>query len=141
MIRIPPSIELPEDEIRFTYARSSGPGGQNVNKVSTQATLHFDVDGSPSLTTDQKRRIRRQLAGRIGRTGVLHVVSRRHRTQPANRRAALERFIELMTEALRPRKARRPTRPSRAAREKRLADKAKRSATKRLRQDRPSADG
>src|SRR5664280_3566590 len=79
---------------------SGGPGGQNVNKVATKVTLTFDVAASPSLTDAQRDRIRARLATRISKDGVLQVVSQRHRTQGANRAAALERFVELLRDAL-----------------------------------------
>ncbi len=83
---------IAEDELRFTYSRSSGPGGQNVNRVETRVTLLFDVLGSPSLSEGHKRRIASLLATRINKEGILRVVSQRHRTREANRRAARERF-------------------------------------------------
>lgn len=140
MIKITPRVWLPEDEISFAFARSGGPGGQNVNKLNTQVTLRFNLQQSTALTAEQKRRLRQRLGKRINQAGVLQVTSRRHRTQPANRRAALQRFVELLTEALRRPAVRKATRPPPAAREKRLADKARRSATKRLRRDRPGHD-
>ncbi len=125
--------EIPEHEISFTFSRSAGPGGQNVNKVSTRVTLRFDVAASPSLSGAEKRRIRERLATRMNRDGVMRVVSSRHRTQAMNRAAALERFAALLEEALRPEKTRRPTRPHPGAREKRLAAKRRRSRIKEAR--------
>ncbi len=112
-----------EGELSFSFARSGGPGGQNVNKVSTRVTLWFDVADSVSLTEGEKRRIGIRLSGRMSGAGLLHVTSRRHRTQGANRRAATERFYELLAEALRPTKVRRPTRVPRRAVERRLRNK------------------
>ena len=100
---------IAEEELRFTYSRSSGPGGQNVNRVETRVTLLFDVDASGFLSGSQKRRIGSKLATRINRDGILRVVSQRHRTREGNRRAAVERFRELLTEALRRRRVRRKT--------------------------------
>jgi ribosome-associated protein len=127
-----------ERELRFTASRSSGPGGQHVNKVETRVTLHFDVQGSPSLTEDQKRRIAGRLASRINRHGVLRVASERHRTREANRRAALERFRELLAEALHVPRSRRKTHATPAGRRERLAQKRRRATLKRTRS---KADG
>ena len=124
---------IAEDELRFTYSRSSGPGGQNVNRVETRVTLLFDVFGSPSLSEGQKRRIASRLATRINKEGILRVVSQRHRTREANRRAARERFEELLTEALRRKPPRRKSRVPRAARRRRLEGKRRRGEVKRLR--------
>jgi ribosome-associated protein len=133
MISIDENTSIGEGELSFTFSRSSGPGGQNVNKVSTRATLHFDVAHSPSLTDEQRDRILERLSTRINREGVLRVVSQRFRSQRANREAATERFVALMQEALRvtpPRK--RPRIPS-AIVEKRLREKKHRSRLKRER--------
>ena len=127
-------VRVRRDELVFTSSRSSGPGGQNVNKVSTRVTLRFDVDASPSLTEDQKCLIRRRLATRITRAGVLYIVSSKHRTQLANRKAATERFVALLCEALAPVRKRRHTSIPTRSRQHRLADKTRRSETKRLRQ-------
>jgi len=136
MIRISDKLCIADDEISFTYSRSPGPGGQNVNKTASKATLWFDVAHSPSLSEYQRRRLGEALATRIGRDGMLRVVSWRHRTQVANRRDALARFAALLAEALRPRLRRKPTRPSRASRERRLSDKQHRSRLKQARRRR-----
>jgi ribosome-associated protein len=122
-------------ELSFRYARSSGPGGQNVNRVQTRVMLQFDVRSSPSLTESQKRRILTRLSGRINKEGVLRVISQRHRTQEANRRAAVERFHELIAQALRVRRPRRKTRVPSAARRRRLESKRRRGELKRSRGD------
>ena len=124
---------IDEDELSFTFTRSGGPGGQNVNKVNTRATLWFDVEGSRSLGDSEKAVIRKRLTGRISKDGRLHIVSMRHRTQAANRFAALERFYTLLAEALRPRPIRKATRTPRSAKERRLNEKQRVGERKRLR--------
>ena len=126
-------IVVPAEEVRFATSRSSGPGGQNVNKVETRVTLLFDLDASSSFDAAQKGRIRRRLASRINRAGLLRVTSQRHRTQAANRQAAAERFVELLTAALARRKTRRPTATPAAAKRRRLEDKKRRAKLKETR--------
>jgi ribosome-associated protein len=117
-------------ELSFRYARSSGPGGQRLNKVSTRATLLFNVSASPSLTASQKARVRRRLGSRINRRGILRVVSSKQRTQAGNRRAALNRFIELMADALSLEKPRRASSPPASADRKRRRNKEHRARLK-----------
>jgi ribosome-associated protein len=124
---------IDEAELRFVYSRSSGPGGQHVNRVETRVTLLFDLAGSPSLSVEQKRRVRRRLATRINREGILRVVSQRHRTREANRRAAIARFEELLGEALRPPRPRRKTGVPAAAKRRRVEAKRRRGEVKRSR--------
>lgn len=131
---------IPEEELTFTTGPSSGPGGQNVNRVHTRATLSFDVAGSPSLTDEQRRRITERLGSRLTRHGVLRVTSQRHRSQAANRKAALERFAELLADALSEDPERRTTRVPKAARRRRLEAKRRRSRVKRERQSPLSED-
>ena len=131
---------IPVTELRFVYARSSGPGGQNVNKVNTKVTLLFDVSASATLTDVQKSRLYRRLASRIDRRGVLHIAVDEHRTQAANRRAALERFADLLRWALARRKLRLPTKPTAASQRRRLDSKTRRSTTKRLRREPPGQE-
>lgn len=126
-------LEIPDDELTFTTSRSSGPGGQNVNKVDTRVTLLFDVAGSARLSQEEKDILKDRLAGRINKDGVLRVVSQRHRTQSANRDAAVARFAILIREALTPGKARIPVKVSRAAKERRLEEKRHRGRVKRER--------
>jgi ribosome-associated protein len=131
-MRIDDRLSLPEEELTFVTSRAGGPGGQNVNKVETRVTVRFDL-ASPSLDDEQRQRLRERLASRVSRDGVLQVTSQRHRTQAANRDAAVARLVELMREALAEREPRRPTRPGRAARARRLDAKRRRSRRKRER--------
>jgi len=133
MIQIPPDLEIPESELSFTASRSSGPGGQHVNKTSSRITLRFDVGGSPSLDEEQRQRLLEVLATRINRQQVLSISSQRHRSQAANREATVERFVELLSGALELPTERRPTRKSRRVERRRLEDKRHRSQRKRER--------
>jgi ribosome-associated protein len=132
MIQVDEHLAIPEDELTFVTSRSGGPGGQNVNKLETRVAVRFDL-ASPSLDDAQRARLRERLATRISRAGVLQVTSQRHRTQAANREAALARLGELLRDALAEQERRLPTRPSRAARARRLEAKRLRSRRKRER--------
>jgi len=134
MIEITDSVSIGEEELAFKTSRSGGPGGQNVNKLNTRVAVLFDVANSPSLSEEHRQRIRSELGARIGRDGVLRVVSQRHRSQEANRQAAIERLQGLLREALKPRAIRRKTRPPVAAKENRLKAKKHRSRIKQNRQ-------
>lgn len=139
MIRITRDVNIPENDVYFTFSTSSGPGGQNVNRVSTRATLHFDVMATQSLSERQRELVMQRLRTRITKAGVLRVVSQKHRSQRANREAAIERFVELLREALHEDPARRRTSLPRTATERRLRDKKHRSRLKRER-ERPLGD-
>jgi ribosome-associated protein len=141
VIEITPSVGVSEHELTFTFERSSGPGGQNVNKVNTRVTLHFDVFRSPSLSSQQKAQLKNQLASRISQEGVLRVVSSKERTQLANRRAAVNRFISLMAEAFHKPEPRKKTAVPAGAQRKRLEAKTQRGTLKRSRQATASLDG
>ncbi len=132
MLSITPELAIPEPELRFVYSRSSGPGGQNVNKVETRVTLLFDL-ASPSLGPGQRQRLAEALATRVNRAGVLRVVCQRHRTQAANQREAVERFVELLRQALAEPEERVATRPPARVRRRRLEDKRRQAWRKRLR--------
>lgn len=136
MLEITRDIKIPEDELTFSASRSSGPGGQHVNKVSSRVTLHFDVTTSPSLSDEQKQRLSSHLATRINRNEVLRVVSQQHRSQTANRDAAKARFVALLQDALTSVTPRKPSRPSRAAKQRRIDEKRQRSSVKRQRSER-----
>jgi len=139
-IRITDDISIDESEIEESFVRSSGPGGQNVNKLSTAVQLRFDVRRSPSLPNDVAVRLMRLSGKRLTKEGVLVIVAQNHRTQERNRAEALERLIALIQEAsVRPEK-RIPTKPTRASREKRLEGKKVRSNIKGLRRTKPSFD-
>ena len=139
MVRINDEVAIDDGELRFEFSRSSGPGGQNVNKVETKVRLLFDVRSSSSLTADQRDRIEERLATRITKDHVLHVTSQRHRTREANRRATIERFAELLDEALAEKEPRIPRKVPKAQRKRRLESKRRRSQKKALR-TRPEAE-
>jgi ribosome-associated protein len=132
-VRITPEIAIPVAELEFRASRASGPGGQGVNTTDSRVELRFDLAGSPSLPPEAKARALRRLGPRLDSGGVLRVVAQARRSQLANRRAAVERFAELLTAALHTPRPRRPSRPSRAAEAQRVQAKRRRSATKRLR--------
>lgn len=130
MVQVAPGIEIPEEELAFTTSRSSGPGGQNVNKVNTRVTLLFDVAGSPSLTAELRARIQEKWPGYVDRRGVLRVSSGRFRTQKANKEAVIRRFVALVQEALAEPPTRLDTSVPESAEERRLAAKKHRSEVK-----------
>ena len=139
-VQINERLRIPMAELRFSFDRSSGPGGQHVNKVNTRVELRFEPSSSVALTEDQRQRLCRSLHGRLTRDGSLVVRSSRFRSQLRNRRDCLEKFARLLAEALRPPSPpRRRTRPGRAAVAKRLQSK-KLQALKKNRRTRPGLE-
>jgi ribosome-associated protein len=140
MLQITPTLAIDESELEERFVRASGPGGQNVNKVSTAVQLRFDVVRSPSLPDEIRSRLRAIAGSRITTEGVLVIDARTHRTQAENREDARERLVELLRRAsVRP-KRRRKTRPTAASKQKRLTSKRNRSDTKRGRRAVDSED-
>ena len=133
MPRINDDLTIDDDELRFEFARSSGPGGQNVNKVETKVRLLFDVGRSKSLAPAQRALIMERLSTRITKDEILHVSSQRHRSREANRRAVIDRFVELLADALEEDTPRVRTKVPKAARKQRLASKKRQSQKKALR--------
>jgi ribosome-associated protein len=140
MIRITDTISIDEREIEESFIRSSGPGGQNVNKLSTAVQLRFDVRRSPSLPNAVSVRLQKLAGSRLNKDGVLVLTAQRYRTQERNRRDALDRLSELVREAAMPPKPRRPTRPTMASKRERLETKKRRSGVKNLRQRKPGME-
>ena len=132
MIRVTSSIAIDDGELDESFVRASGPGGQNVNKVSTAVELRFNV-GASSLPADVKARLETLAGSRMTGDGVLLIDSREHRTQVQNREAARARLLNLLQQAARRPKTRRATKPKKAAKEKRLEGKKRRGEVKSLR--------
>jgi ribosome-associated protein len=125
---------IPEDEIEFQFSRSSGKGGQNVNKVETKVEIRFNIDRSKAFSDEEKEKIKKSLTNRINKEGDLIVVSEEERSQLQNKIIALEKLNEIIREALKIEEERIPTKPSKAIKEKRLKEKKLISAKKKLRQ-------
>jgi ribosome-associated protein len=133
MIEITPTVSITENELDFTYIRAEGPGGQNINKVSTAAQLRFDIANSPSLAREAKERLIKLGGRRVTKDQILVIEARRYRTQEQNKEDAIERFRKLVLKALEQPKLRKKTHPTQASKEKRLKKKKQRGAIKRMR--------
>ena len=139
-IVITPHLFIPDSDVRFSAARSAGPGGQHVNKVNSRVILEFDVKQTSVLSHYQKRRIAEIVGQRMNQEGVLRLQAQRHRTQSANRADLLVKFVKILQDALRPVKTRVPTRVPHRVREKRLEEKKLRTRVKRVRQNPKNLD-
>jgi ribosome-associated protein len=133
MIRVTDHISLDEDELQESFVRASGPGGQNVNKLSTAVQLRFDVRRSPSLPNDVALRLMRLAGKRMTKEGVLVINAQQYRTQERNREDARERLFDLIRQAAVKPLVRRPTKPTRASKQRRVEGKKIRSNIKRMR--------
>jgi ribosome-associated protein len=136
MIRITERIVLEDRELEESFIRASGPGGQNVNKVSSAVQLRFDARRSPSLPNDVSIRLQKMAGSKLTRDGVIVITANRHRSQDQNRDEARERLFEMIREAANPPPPRRATTPTRAAKKRRVDSKVKRGHVKKMRSNR-----
>jgi ribosome-associated protein len=132
-LELAPGITIPDGDLSFAFVRASGPGGQNVNKVSSAVQLRFDMAGSTALSDSVKNRLRALAGRRLTDDGAILIIARNQRSQEHNRREALERLTELVQRALVPPKPRKATKPTRASRERRLEHKTRQQQTKQRR--------
>ena len=132
-MEIKPGLSIPDSELSISFIRSSGPGGQNVNKVATAAQLRYDVRNSPALPVEVKERLAKLAGNRMTQDGILVIEAKRYRTQEQNRADALLRLTDLIQKALVRPKRRWSTRPTAASRERRVVEKKKRGAIKLIR--------
>jgi len=134
--RINPTCIIPASEVFFTSSRSSGKGGQHVNKVNTKVSLIFDLAASPTLTVEQKDLLKHRLGNRINKQGILRLDADRQRSRRGNQEEVIQRFLRLLRDALQPRIPRKKTKPSLKAKQKRLQGKKQRSQLKQQRTER-----
>ena len=132
-LEISPSVSIPDSDLSYSFVRASGPGGQNVNKVSSAVQLRFDMEGSTALSEPVKNRLRVLAGRRLTDDGSILIIARNQRSQDHNRREALERLTDLVQRALVVPKTRRATKPTRASKERRLEGKTRKQQTKRQR--------
>lgn len=130
MLKITNNLAIDENEIRFTFTTSPGPGGQNVNKVATRANLSWNLADSPSLSDAHRARLLHELANRLDSTGSIKISSSKYRSQSQNKQDAIDRLVAMLAAALKPKKKRRPTKPSKGSKERRLKEKRIRSERK-----------
>ncbi|HKZ73067.1 MAG TPA: alternative ribosome rescue aminoacyl-tRNA hydrolase ArfB [Steroidobacteraceae bacterium] len=132
-LEVPPNVSIPDRDLTETFVRSSGPGGQKVNKVSSAVQLRFDLAGTTALQERVKARLRALAGRRLTDDGAILIIARNQRTQEGNRREAAARLTDLIRRALVEPKTRKPTKPTRTSRERRLERKAHSRQRKRLR--------
>jgi ribosome-associated protein len=135
MIVLENNVAIPDSCLELVFSRSSGPGGQNVNKVSTRVTVIFDLAGCETLSEEQKQRIRQAARQSLDKNGRIHISSQQYRSQWSNRVAALEKLRALLEKALKPKKKRKKTRTPAGAIDRRLEMKKRRSRIKKLRSE------
>jgi ribosome-associated protein len=140
MIEVAPNLQLEEGELDISFIRASGPGGQNVNKVSSAVQLRFDLLNSPSIPEPMKRRVAAIAGKRLTKDGVIVLTANSHRDQPMNRQEAQARLVALLAEGAHVPKPRLATRPTLASKKRRLEGKAIRSTIKQMRNVRPEGD-
>jgi ribosome-associated protein len=133
ILEVTPTLRIPLAEINFRFVRSSGPGGQHVNKTSTQVELTFDLANSPSIREDDKLWLMQRLSSRLDREGVLQITAQEHRSQLRNKTEAMRKLVQLLADALKRPKRRKPTKPTRGAKEARIASKKIHGAKKKAR--------